>query len=794
MTKFLHATRYLTPRAKAWGLDTFIRDELPGCDLQETLNFYHDFKQWSIDPEDSGFLAANDRYFLLTQACHRKDAIHPWLFDRCREVEAEPDGVLDLWSRFHYKALALDTQLLTPQGWMQHGDLKVGNFVYGPDGKETQVLAVTPVFFGADCFEVLFDDGERIVASGDHLWTDIDGHTVATSAIASMQHPFKTALCQPIGEMLLPSDWPRRDQFINEGMKALGPRGCPANKAIVGWLSRMGLKVTIKDGWVTAISTTHRAIVAVNPVAVVPCSCIQVARPDGLYLVGEHCVTTHNSTIITFAGSLQEIIRDPEITICIFSYNATIARKFLTQIKNEIERNEDLRLACPDVFWVDPRRDSENWSIGGGLTMIRKSNPKEATIEAHGLDSQPTSKHFALLIYDDVVVKKSVSNAAQVEKTTENWELSDNIGIGSSTRKWMPGTRYDLADTYATLIERKLFKVRMYPATHNGRLDGRPVFMTQAHWDKVKTTQRRTVAAQMLQNPAAGGDQMFELEWLKPWEIRPGRLNIYILVDPASSMKKESDRTAMAVVGVDERGNKYFVDGMCHRMTLLDRWKNLLALHKKWSKMPSVELVKVGYEKYGAQADIEAMQQRMQDFGYEFQIEPLNWPRSGEHSKKDRVGRLQPDIQGSEYRFYFPAVVWRPHAGNDSAGGMCFWSYQNDTHQLVYRPAEKITVKGQNDKGEDIYNWSGEPLLTRQMQMVTSQGEPFRVAKAIVRKDEEGELYDATSRLFEEMMVFPKRRGHDDFVDALSRIYDIGYTQPMKSSDKNKIEGPGPAH
>ena len=603
MAKILHGLRYLTQRAKAWGLDAFVRDELKGCDLQETLNFYHDFKQWSVDAEDAGFLAANDRFFLLTQVCHRKDAIHPWLFDRCREVETEPDGYLDLWARYHYK-----------------------------------------------------------------------------------------------------------------------------------------------------------------------------------------------STIITFAGSLQEIIRNPEITICIFSYNASIARKFLTQIKNEIERNEDLRLACPDVFWVDPRKDSENWSISGGLTMIRKGNPKEASIEAHGLDSQPTSKHFALLIYDDAVVKKSVSNSAMVEKTTDNWELSDNIGIGDKTRKWMPGTRYDLADTYATLIERKLFKVRMYPATHNGRLDGRPVFMTQAAWDKVKSTQRRTVAAQMLQNPAAGGDQMFELEWLKPWEIRPGRLNIYIMVDPASSMKKESDRTAMAVVGIDERGNKYFVDGMCHRMTLLDRWKNLVSLHKKWSNMPSVEMVQVGYEKYGAQADIEAMEQRMRDFGYEFPIQELNWPRSGENSKKDRVGRLQPDIEGSEYRFYFPAVVWRPHAGTDSAGGMCFWAYSKDSHQLVYRPAEKITLKGKDAEGNDIYNWTGEPMLTKSMQMVITQGEPFRVSKAIVRKDEEGELYDATTRLFEELMVFPKRRGHDDFVDALSRVYDMEISMPLKSSDKNQIEGPGPAH
>lgn len=67
------------------------------------------------------------------------------------------------------KALDVETPILTTWGWKRHGDLKVGDFVFGPSGEPRRVDGVTD-HRPETAYEVAFDDGTKIIAGAGHLW------------------------------------------------------------------------------------------------------------------------------------------------------------------------------------------------------------------------------------------------------------------------------------------------------------------------------------------------------------------------------------------------------------------------------------------------------------------------------------------------------------------------------------------------------------------------------------------------------------------------------------------------
>lgn len=66
------------------------RETILSLSYDQALDLYATSGEWPI--EDVATLGRLDRFFLLTHLLKRADAVHPWIYDRCREVERDPDG------------------------------------------------------------------------------------------------------------------------------------------------------------------------------------------------------------------------------------------------------------------------------------------------------------------------------------------------------------------------------------------------------------------------------------------------------------------------------------------------------------------------------------------------------------------------------------------------------------------------------------------------------------------------------------------------------------------------------
>ena len=365
----------------------------------------------------------------------------------------------------------------------------------------------------------------------------------------------------------------------------------------------------------------------------------------------------YKSSIITFGQSIQDVLSSHgdnphkewegrEATIGIFSHTRPQAKTFLRQIKYELESNELLKSLFPDVLYQNPQKASPKWSEDDGLVVRRKGNPKESTIEAHGLiDGMPTGKHFLIMNYDDVVTEKSVTTPEMIHKTTSQLELSYNLGVQGGYRRFI-GTKYHLFDTYRTIEERQTAIPRIHPATEDGTASGKPVLLSQ----KILDEKRRdmgpyTFGAQILLNPQSEQVEGFDIEWLQYWTTKPAGGNRYIVVDPANEKRKKSDYTAAWVIELREDQNYYAIDMVRDRLSLTERTDLLFRWHKEYTPLA------VGYEKYGKDSDIEHIEDRQERENYRFTVTPLG----GSLGKNERIKRLVPLFE--QGRLLLPAKL-----------------------------------------------------------------------------------------------------------------------------------------
>lgn len=338
--------------------------------------------------------------------------------------------------------------------------------------------------------------------------------------------------------------------------------------------------------------------------------------------------------------------RNPANSIIHGSHTTELAERWGRRIRNTVADP-----AYQNVFPVTLAADSQaagRWALAEGGEYY-----------AAGCGSAIVGFRADLGVIDDPVAGREQADSEREREKIKEWYRSDfytrlkpNGAIVLIMQRWHED---DLAGWLLSEQAKggdkwEVVKLKMEAEEGDplGRHPGEalwPEWYTNEMREQAKRDARTWLALyQQEPRPDSGGE--FLKEWLRHYRNKPTRgQNVYILVDPASEKKKTSDYTAAFVVGLGMDQNYYVLDMVRDRLSLTERADLLFKWHRAYRPNG------VGYEKYGMQADIEHMKDRMEREQYRFNITELGGPVA----KNDRIRRMIPLFQGG--RVWLPAAI-----------------------------------------------------------------------------------------------------------------------------------------
>lgn len=157
------------------------------------------------------------------------------------------------------------------------------------------------------------------------------------------------------------------------------------------------------------------------------------------------------STVGDVDYCITRILRDPNIRIMIGSKTQTQAEAFLKEVRTHFEQNEDLIRIFGD--WKTSKDNV--WNDREFTVNKRSIIKKEATLTALGASGAVISKHFDVIIGDDLVGLENARTEKQRSNLKEWFYSSLFPTLEPDGEIHILGTRYNPLDLYEDLIKSK---------------------------------------------------------------------------------------------------------------------------------------------------------------------------------------------------------------------------------------------------------------------------------------------------------------------------------------------------
>lgn len=386
--------------------------------------------------------------------------------------------------------------------------------------------------------------------------------------------------------------------------------------------------------------------------------------------------THYKTTIWTIAASIQDIIRDPNVTILIVADTALNASRFMREIQQHFMFNELFRWLFSEVI---PRNFNKTIWSQNEMLVPRSRVCREPTIDCIGAMGGSESRHYDIIRPDDLVTEKCIRSDVEMDKLIE-WAggLESLLNKEKTGLIDYTGSRKKKGDLYE-FVEKQYgegFEVEEIGphATLHGRLakfwrrdieDGKPIFPEAVSMEflmRLKRVYPERYHAQYANSPKGTGLNTFEDEDLRFWRwSKDGRIIecVYgdrvfmrispfggeriILYDPSRAEKRGSSQNSILVL---LRGSplpfRICLEAHIGHYPPDEAVELLFQLDKKWR--PTL----ISIEHRGFQGAIKFwMRERVERKNSKLVMPPLvEWPPKGspkaQWAKEEHIKALQP--------------------------------------------------------------------------------------------------------------------------------------------------------
>lgn len=336
--------------------------------------------------------ASNYFYIINVDEGRQKIKLHKFQKRILKALSENRFNIL-LASRQIGKALALDTPIKTPKGWTTMGELKDGDVVFGLDGNPCNVVKAHDVLHDRKCYEIEFENGEKIIADSDHRWFTISekeniGSVKTTQEIMDSEISHKIPRCKNI---------------------ELNPE-----------------------------QREFDIIISIKEIKSVPVRCITVDSKDSLFLCGKTNIATSNTTLMTIYALWVALFEEDQRILVVANKEQT-AKMILKRIKTAFEMMPNFIKAGAVEYGQTNIMLSNGSSIGISTTSSDAGRGESVNVlvvdEIAHIDSGLLSDFWASVYPIISSAKKSKILVASTPKGIGNlfhnlWEDSNKKGDG----------------------------------------------------------------------------------------------------------------------------------------------------------------------------------------------------------------------------------------------------------------------------------------------------------------------------------------------------------------------------